>query len=792
MPRREELNREKDAGDKKQALFIGSAEDRKKIVNEVQRLTEASTESKSRLDAVSEKISEREGKLNEMEAANTGRAKEGQTRLKGIRQELAKLRSARAEAEKELHQKITELDDSVSKARHKASEMAGALVQVQKITAAKENAESCARQIEASIEALDQKADEIRQRQSAQALRTLQVNAENLMSDLSEFAQRNPNLVPLEVGPLVAALKGSLSAKDADKASDAFSSLRERLDEIPQFKGFRTSREEVRQQAAKAELDQLADTARTISDFVENYARRNITSDIAQDVLKLRTSLSEALVAPETDSLKLVISRSEKELEGLHVGAEYRDYRAKHPIPSRRSMPATTERNRPLVDGPLDETLILVNESGRAGVVRNLRGDLVFDRDRALLCFPHENSFDAFATSEIKRKLREKGARSVDVSSSPCSAANLDNYDVIAVNRGLFATLAQDTATAILNAVDKGELSIVGSISDRELQIARNGDSIKSLQLENDILKKATEGFGLVAITNGTSVICQTVPDREKAHEGLVSRSFDRLQVQLGPSPKVISTSIDSAFVSAKRGQCGAIYGASKDLKDLIASLQRDKLNYHVLPIWFSPADVDAEQNAVAARVARELREQQEIEQKRKDDQARAEIEMKQTSVERKQREERLRKENGVLARGLEEAIAAQIKEFAAAEIKALADRSDYEDKTHVRQAWPALATWYREKIRGEWELENVASELRDYGVVEWKSRVLEAGFVAITFKMKHRGLGEHQQKCFVVGYVADREFEVSRDPIAVPCEDDSAIDRYKIARKYSSKWFAN
>jgi hypothetical protein len=42
-----------------------------------------------------------------------------------------------------------------------------------------------------------------------------------------------------------------------------------------------------------------------------------------------------------------------------------------------------------------------------------------------------------------------------------------------------------------------------------------------------------------------------------------------------------------------------------------------------------------------------------------------------------------------------------------------------------------------------------------------------------------YRGLGEHQQKCFVVGYVADREFEVKRDPIAIPCEDDDAIDRY-------------
>jgi hypothetical protein len=88
-----------------------------------------------------------------------------------------------------------------------------------------------------------------------------------------------------------------------------------------------------------------------------------------------------------------------------------------------------------------------------------------------------------------------------------------------------------------LNAVDKGELSIVGSTSDRELQIARNGDSIKSLQLENDILKKAIEGFGLVAIINGTSVICQTVPDGRKRTRARV-RSFDRLQVQLGPSPK--------------------------------------------------------------------------------------------------------------------------------------------------------------------------------------------------------------------------------------------------------------
>src|SRR5271169_731602 len=100
------------------------------------------------------------------------------------------------------------------------------------------------------------------------------------------------------------------------------------------------------------------DTARTISDFVESYARQNITSDSAQDLVKLKGSLSEALVTPETKVLKLTISQSERELGRLHLESEYHDYRAKHPIQSRKSIPATTDRNRLLVDGPLDETLI--------------------------------------------------------------------------------------------------------------------------------------------------------------------------------------------------------------------------------------------------------------------------------------------------------------------------------------------------------------------------------------------------------------------------------------------------
>ena len=85
-----------------------------------------------------------------------------------------------------------------------------------------------------------------------------------------------------------------------------------------------------------------------------------------------------------------------------------------------------------------------------------------------------------------------------------------------------------------------------------------------------------------------------------------------------------------------------------------------------------------------------------------------------------------------------------------------------------------------------------MSGDLLDYGVVEWKSRVLEAGLVAVRFKMKQRTLGEYQEKCFYVGYTADHEFDVERDPIAVPCEDESTLSRYKVAHSFTSKWFAH
>ncbi|KIZ39894.1 hypothetical protein OO17_19180 [Rhodopseudomonas palustris] len=771
----DKLAREKEEADKWQESVAGSSDERKKILLDVQRLSQASDESRARQTAIADKIAAREGLLS----SETRR-----TRQKEIREELKSLRAQSASAERDAGKKALERDEAISRAQRKSIDLGEAVARADAVGARKESAESCVRQIQASIDALELKAGDIRQKQKQQADKALQEDATNLLSDLSQFAQKSSNLVPLEIGPLVASLKAGLSAKDLNKTSEAFSLLRRRLDEIPELKQYRASREDARQLAAKAELDEAVDTAHAISGFSESYARRNITADNAQDVLKLKASLSEALAAPDTSSLKLAISAAETQLDRLHLTSEYQEYRTKHPIQSKKSLPATTDRNRLIVDGPLDETLILVNESGRSGVVRNIRGELVFDRGQASLCFLHDNGLDAFGISELKRKIIEKGARTVTLSGVRCSTDAIDSFDTIALNRGLFSTLAPDMAKAVLTKVDKGEFTLLDSLSDRELQVARNGAGIKSLQIENELLKRTIDGFGVVALANGTSIVCQTVPDRQKAHEALVNSVSDRFAVELGAHPKVISTSIESAFVSAKRGQCGAVYGSAKDLRDLIAGLQRDKLAYRVMPVWFAPTEVDDEQKLVVDAEARTLREQQAVEQKRKDDQIRVAIQRRQTDAERKERQVAMQKESGGAARALQDSMTDEVKKFTAA--------ADLSAGAHVRQKWPELTAWYRNRIAEDWQLEDVLGDLRDYGQVKWKDRILEAGFVAITFKMKNRALGEHQQKCFVVGYVDDREFEVARDPLAVPCDDEVAVGRYKTAHEFSSKWIAN
>jgi hypothetical protein len=108
-----------------------------------------------------------------------------------------------------------------------------------------------------------------------------------------------------------------------------------------------------------------------------------------------------------------------------------------------------------------------------------------------------------------------------------------------------------------------------------------------------------------------------------------------------------------------------------------------------------------------------------------------------------------------------------------------------------VRQKYPAFANWYQRMLGDGWELVKVDSVLKDYGVAEWKGRVLEAGFVDARLKMQHRQLGEYRDACYTIGYTLDKEFDIAREPLVASCSDEAALTRYKQGARFSSLWIA-
>jgi hypothetical protein len=139
---------------------------------------------------------------------------------------------------------------------------------------------------------------------------------------------------------------------------------------------------------------------------------------------------------------------------------------------------STTSKNRYLVQGPEDEVVLLVNDTGRAHVVRDLRGQLVFDDNKATVCFPHPLDLDRFSLLQVRLEIA-KGAQEVSFAVTPCSVDFLGESDIVVVARRLLFRSSKEMAQALLEAIDKDELAQIGVLTEREIKDRRNSESLE-------------------------------------------------------------------------------------------------------------------------------------------------------------------------------------------------------------------------------------------------------------------------------------------------------------------------
>ena len=70
-------------------------------------------------------------------------------------------------------------------------------------------------------------------------------------------------------------------------------------------------------------------------------------------------------------------------------------------------------------------------------------------------------------------------------------------------------------------------------------------------------------------------------------------------------------------------------------------------------------------------------------------------------------------------------------------------------------------------------------TEISDYGLSDFRNRIIESFITDINFTLKNRTLGEYEDFCVRVAILDDKEFEVLREPKMSDCSPGS-MDSYK------------
>jgi uncharacterized protein/peptidoglycan hydrolase-like protein with peptidoglycan-binding domain len=439
---------------------------------------------------------------------------------------------------------------------------------------------------------------------------------------------------------------------------------------------------------------------------------------------------------------------------------------------------ATTPKNAFIVQGELSDVLVLYNDTGKApSVVKNLRGDLVFEASKTVSCQADGGLGDVTITRQINARL-SKWQQALKFPLPRCNLRSLPGYDLVVVSRGELLKVKAADLVALLSAVDSGVLASMISMTGDEVKAALQAEAVRALEIEGAVEKAGKPGFGVVVLSTGSGVVCQVTGDDREAHENLLRPYLARLGEEMQSTVTFVTTSMDSAFVAAKRGQCGAIYASGTDLKDLVPALRRDQIAFRYLPLWNEPEQVSQARKAIADRKLQQVQQEADRQKLTQDEQRLAAVKANEESVVKARKQAELQQQYGAMARAFEGVLTAEMKDF----VESRSNRAG--------SKYPDIAGWYRGQQQDHWELMTVETSLLDYGIAEFKGRPLETAFARTNIKMRNRILGEYKETCFITGFISDQEFQMDREPVSASCEDPgNTMQTYRQGQRFTSHW---
>ncbi|KLK91053.1 hypothetical protein AA309_22335 [Microvirga vignae] len=387
------------------------------------------------------------------------------------------------------------------------------------------------------------------------------------------------------------------AAGQLEELKDAYADLIERID---------------RYESRRARERQLIEMVAQAESFARDMATQPLPEPVKAALASLSSDIEQARANPSVESHERIVMA----YDAVKTDTENAIRVAK----------ATTDRNRFIIEGDAADLLVLYNDSGKAPtLVRNLKGDLVFQGDKSGICQLHDGAVEKrFAVLANARF--EKYQQRLSFPLSRCDTSRLVAYDLIVLNRKqLLASDQTSDVVALLKAVDEGSFKTLFTVTGGDVEAVIQAEANRLKAIEDGIQNGSAKGFGFVALNNGQGSVCQTSGGNEPAHAAVLQSATERLAEELKAAPAFRAMSVEDAFIAAKRGECIAVYSEAGELKSLTAALQRDGVPFRYLPVW-----VDQEQLAKAVEALRLAAEKAAAEEK-----AKAEAEAKRIAQEK-------------------------------------------------------------------------------------------------------------------------------------------------------------
>ena len=641
------------------------------------------------------------------------------------------------------------------------------------------------------------KAKQIAEAKAAKVRKAAQLEAQNYYADLETFLQTNTSEYDIaSIINLIAKNKVILTQPWNKVLEKNFAELKSFTASSKAFREYHQLRNDARQRAILNELDKANTRLKNINAYLNFYVQNNITSDIAQDVLKQIQIATAGLQKQELSELTKVSVQLESFIAKNKLSKDY--------LAFVKSLAKNTPDEPEVVVQKIDATdlvnfdfmkkanrsdyIALINLTGKApNALLDLEGSIVFENDKAVSCFYQSKNtikndlkyylYDKFSDKEFL--IQDRGFE--------CNQNNLLSYDLVFFEKGTLLKESKSYVASLAAAIAYNELQLYKKVTkeDQNADFAYRASKVR--QITEAIEDEMMLGFGSLIIDNDNTTLCTDVKNTlgQASIMNLLSNEFTRMGY--GKSVSNISfNSVEDTFTNVQRGRCGFIYASEGSLAKLLNALKSSGTKYDILPIWYSKKKVKNEQlrqeskNQSALIAAQKVKEQKDKDRKLAEQRAQAELEELKAS--------------GVLKAAEQKRLQARHRNTVEAHVQVLEKEAvllldkDPDNTGPMLSLYPSLVNLMKDKLKEGWELDSFSVEINDFGLGNFRGRMIDTFITDIKFRLKNNDLGEYDERCNRVAIIDDLEFDRLREPEVESCKEGS-MNSYKQKLDFQSNW---